>query len=298
MKPQTPLPWLASFEAASRHLNFTRAAEELGVTQGAISTHIQRLEADLGCALFERNVKGVMLTESGEAYRPHVRRALESLRTATEILFEKNKGPRISISCYSPSFADLWLAPLVPDLYRAFPSIEISISIDYRVTPYQEGRGDLTFVYEDPSVGGERFLPLMQERMIAVASPEIAAQSETTWPDVSFITVLGPRPPWSNWFHAAGLTPPASMREIQVNSMLSAVSLAKAGVGIALLARPLIDGHLNSGQLKPLAPRVELPALSHGIVVGDAAPKPPVVQRMVHWLRRRADAPALTLNRQ
>jgi len=117
------MSWLATFEAAARHLNFTKAGAELGLTQGAVSQQIAKLERELEAPLFQRRGRRVFLTEVGEAYLHQLSGSLADIRSVTEDMFTRPEAERIRIACYSPTFAHLWLAPRLAALYADLPGI-------------------------------------------------------------------------------------------------------------------------------------------------------------------------------
>ena len=135
------LPWLRSFEAAARRLNFTLAGEELGLTQAAMSQHVSALEAALGAKLFHRRQRGVELTADGAAYLPHVQTALAGLARSTADLFGERRGTEITI--VSPiSFAALWLAPRLADFQKSNPAITLTMITAHVPADYPANSGD------------------------------------------------------------------------------------------------------------------------------------------------------------
>src|SRR5580700_3554040 len=119
-----PLNALRAFEASARHLNFRLAAEELGVTQGAVAQHVRGLEADLAIKLFDRLPRTLALTGPGRSYAAQLRRAFDLMMQATAAL--RPEPLRLTISV-SPTFASKWLIPRLPDFTTAHPEIELQI---------------------------------------------------------------------------------------------------------------------------------------------------------------------------
>ena len=202
----------------------------------------------------------------------------------TESLFESNSGRRVTISSYSPSFIDLWLAPRLTAFYAAIPDIDIIISVDYQLTPFLPAHSDIMIAYEDPAVSSDTFVPLVDERLVAIAAPGLIGTTDDAWLNTPLIRTLGPRMNWTAWFDEVGQEKPSSIREIQVNSMQSALALASAGIGIALDARPLIDDALLRGDVEIVPPHVECPTLSHGLVLDTTVSRPAIVEEVIHWL--------------
>src|SRR5258705_7806181 len=119
-----PLDFLRGFEAAARHLSFTKAAAELFLTQSAVSRQIQALEEYLGVALFERRHKALALTDAGQAYHRTVARALEQLREATRRLKEARSGHVLTVTT-TVSFAALWLVPRLARFRKLHPTVDV-----------------------------------------------------------------------------------------------------------------------------------------------------------------------------
>ncbi|HEY4998040.1 MAG TPA: LysR family transcriptional regulator, partial [Usitatibacter sp.] len=127
-----PLELLRGFEAAARHLSFTRAAAELFLTQSAVSRQIQALEASVGVALFERRHKALALTEAGEAYYRAIAQTLDQVREATRKLREARKGHVLTVTT-TVSFAALWLVPRLSHFRKEHPQVDVRITATHEV---------------------------------------------------------------------------------------------------------------------------------------------------------------------
>src|SRR5258708_24834470 len=138
-----PLNGLRAFEAAARHMSFTDAAEELSVTQAAISHQVRGLEQRLGLKLFVRRNRSPLLSEAGQAYLPSVRAAFDQLNEATEKLLQKDRGGHLTVTT-TASFAVKWLVPRLGGFQRANPEIDVRIST---------GTGLIDFSREDVDIG-------------------------------------------------------------------------------------------------------------------------------------------------
>jgi LysR family glycine cleavage system transcriptional activator len=137
-----PLEWIRVFEAAGRLGSFTAAANELSLTQSAVSQRIRRLEDRLEVQLFERHRRGVELTLDGEGYLYHVQLALEALSKSTHDMFDHRRTSRISIAA-TVSVATLWLAPRIEVLMRERPNIQVYLASIVRITDYDAVGADL-----------------------------------------------------------------------------------------------------------------------------------------------------------
>ena len=138
-----PLNGLRAFEAAARHMSFTDAAEELSVTQAAISHQVRGLEQRLGLKLFVRRNRSLLLSEAGQAYLPSVRAAFDQLNEATEKLLQKDRGGHLTVTT-TASFATKWLVPRLGGFQRSNPEIDVRVST---------GTGLIDFSREDVDIG-------------------------------------------------------------------------------------------------------------------------------------------------
>jgi LysR family glycine cleavage system transcriptional activator len=132
-----PLNALRAFEAAARHLSFTRAADELFVTQAAVSHQVKTLEEHLGIKLFRRLNRALMLTDEGQKYFPDVRDALDQLAQATKSLHKSDTSGVMTLSVM-PSFASLWLVPRLQNFTTAYPDIDLRISADDKIVDFNQ----------------------------------------------------------------------------------------------------------------------------------------------------------------
>lgn len=249
-----PLEWIRAFEAAARLGSFTAAAEDVGVTQAAVSQRIGQLEKHLGTPLFHRRARAISLTVEGEAWLPHVRLALEGLRDSTEAVFGSGHR-RLTVSA-SQTIIDRWLLPRLGRL-QTLTKAEISIQsmvVGTHDAPQDDiiriryGTGDWPHPY--------RAL-LYAEEICPVAAPSLAARAGH-WTALPRIACAGQRPGWQAWAAAFGI-PTTPLPELRFDTHLSALGAAKAGLGVLLASLPLCAEALASGALVRLDPA----SLSH-----------------------------------
>lgn len=256
--PETlpPLIWLRAFEAAARRSSFTLAAEELGLTQAAVSQQIRALESRLGTILFHRRQRGVTLTPEGSTYLPHIQSAFGSLARSTQELFGR-RSAQTTISLLSPiSFAALWLSPRFAGLARATEGIGLDVTTMHRPDAYDttDAVFDIRFGLGDwPNRAAYR---LTTERLVPVAAPSALArasrQKTGIWQQLPLLAVRGAREMWSDWFALARL-PPQGAARYHFDSFVAALCAAEAGAGILLGSRPLVDGALRKKRLKAIS---------------------------------------------
>lgn len=248
-----PLNGLRAFEAAARHMSFTDAAEELNVTQAAISHQVRGLELRLGLKLFVRRNRSLLLSEAGQAYLPAVRSAFDQLNEATEKLLQKDKGGHLTVTT-TASFAMKWLVPRLGGFQRANTEIDVRIST---------GTGLVDFSREDVDIGiryGRGQWPnLMAERLVAEDVMPVCAPALLKGPnglkkptDLKRFTLLhiGNFPDdWQVWLTAAGVKGVDASRGVSFDFALAAYQAAMDGLGVALGRNPLVEPDLKAGRL-------------------------------------------------
>lgn len=256
-----PLQWLAAFEAVARHGSVTAAAQELSLTQGAVSRQIQKLEEAAGTPLFHREKKRLHLTAQGETYAQAVRGGLARISNATMALHTGAGGGVLNLAIL-PAFGAHWLAPRLPAFLQENPGITVNLST--RPEPFdfaaEDQHGAIHFG-QQPWPGSDG-VKLWEEEVLAVAAPALVPDGPLTPVDVSRLPrlQLQSRPQgWPAWFAACGVPDPggASMMADQFATLIQA---ACSGLGAALLPRYLIAEQLSSGAL--LAAQVPQPVIS------------------------------------
>ena len=246
-----PLEWLRAFETAGRLGNFTAAADELGLTQAAISQRVLNLERHLDAHLFLRLARGVELTADGEAYLPHIKSALDVIRRGTADLFS---NPRTKITIAAPaSVAALWIAPRVRHLSIAHPSLQVSVSAIHRPSDFDATQADLEVRFGTGPWEGREAAQLYQEQLVPTCSRGLLAQApEGDWRQLPIIAVAGPRDGWHEWSAATG-EPLLSQPILRFDSLIAAQNAALAGGGVFLASLPLAHNAIRAGDLVELS---------------------------------------------
>jgi LysR family glycine cleavage system transcriptional activator len=248
-----PLNGLRAFEAAARHLSFTDAAEELSVTQAAISHQVRGLEQRLGLKLFVRRNRSLLLSEAGQAYLPTVRSAFDQLHEATEKLLQKDKGGALTVTT-TASFATKWLVPRLGGFQRANPEIDVRISTGTNMVDFSREDVDVGIRYgrgQWPGVVAER---LVAEDIMPVCAPSLVKGPNALRKpaDLRRATLLhiGSFPDdWQVWLTAAGVKSIDATRGVSFDNALVAYQAAMDGLGVALGRAPLVAPDLKAGRL-------------------------------------------------
>lgn len=243
---------LRAFEATARHMSFTKAAEELNVTQTAVSHQIRRLEAELGVHLFLRLAEGLALSEEGQAYLPGIRAAFQELRYSTEQLLEGRHKSVLTISTLV-SVASKWLLPRLPSFQQAFADIDVRISASTELVDFRKGTIDAAIRYGRGDWKGLQADFLMSDEIFPVCSPALAKTLSTpadlarhTMLQVSGVTATD----WSTWLSAAGQ--PLQLAEgprLTFDLAMMAVQAAVDGQGVCIGRSTYVEDDLRAGRL-------------------------------------------------
>ena len=252
------LDFLRGFESAGRRLSFTLAAEELFLTQSALSRQVKALEDALGVALFERRHRALALTPTGAAFHREVTAALESLASAAERIRGTSRSPGLTLST-TVSFASLWVIPRLSNFRARHPDVEVYVSADDRLVDLGRGDVDVAVRYLPDSAAPENSVRLFGERMTPVASPAIAhgppplrSPADLTRHVLLHLDDPEGRTPWLDWRSwlasngQPGLKPAGALRFRLYDQVVQA---AVGGQGVALGRLPMIAEHLRDGRL-------------------------------------------------
>ena len=208
-----PLNALKAFEAAARSESLTRAAEELCVTQGAVSQQVKALEATLGVKLFVRERQRLVITEAGREYLAVVRDVLDRIAVGTERLVQRQTSGVLTVST-SPDFAAKWLVHRLGRFAEAHPDVDLRVSATMHHVDFAREEVDLAVRHGDGNWAGLAVVRLCSERLFPVCSPKLVSGRNriTTASDLLKFPLLriDDWKTWSRWFEAAGLTDPVA----------------------------------------------------------------------------------------
>ncbi len=243
---------LRAFEAACRYLSFNQAAEELGVTPGAVSRQIQTLEHYLGKTLFHRHHKRIELTAVGRQYLAEITLPLEKIAAATARLRSETRRNAVSICAY-PTFVLRWLIPRWANLYERHPDIDVQLVTSLNPTDFERDDFDLSIqiLPEGASLTGMRVDKLLDVLTYPVCSPEMAERFAAPG-DLRHAVLLheSPRPTdWARWCAAAGLHDIDTNKGLHFESANMALHAAENGLGVAIGIEALVKASISGGQL-------------------------------------------------
>lgn len=251
------LAGLQAFEAAARHLSFTRAAEELGLTPTAISHRIRNLEGELGVTLFRRGHRSVTLTEDGEQVAKDLSESFDCLKMSVAKLRRRTDSQlRLSVA---PSFTARWLLPRLPEFRGRHPSIDLFIDPSAELPCFELNGSDAVIAFGCGLPTGMQSDCLFMNRLVPVCSPDFLAEhgSADFQAELSTLPLLHaedsrvapPLPGWRDWFKAAGISQLGALDGPTFGACHLVIEAARLGQGLALGLSTLIADDLSAGAL-------------------------------------------------
>lgn len=287
-----PFPALRAFHAAARHARFRDAAEELGVTESAVSHQIRKLEDFLRVPLFERSRSGVRLTETGSRYFEEIEPAFERIEAASRRLVGPIGRPRVVLTL-PPSMAILWLVPALAAFERACPDIDLQLMTTVRVCNLRREQIDLAIRHGRGDWDDVEASFMFAETAVPVCAPGYLGDVDPADPSAALagarliVNKLHP-PEWEEWAAAHGLPAPDAGNALLLEGLEQGLQAAEAGLGIAMGRRPLVDERLEQGRIvAPFGLRGPSDAAYYLCHPAGATPSRPA-RDVTRWLRALA----------
>lgn len=297
MKRLPPLNSLRVFEAAARHLSFTKAADELHVTPGAVSQQIKALEDFLQMPVFRREKRALLLTDEAQASLPVLREGFDKLAEAGKILSASSDTGRLTVSV-APSFASKWLVPRLDAFQTAHPDIDVWVSADMDVVDFAVEDVDLAIRYGGGRYPGLIIDHLMDEKIVPVCSPQLLTGDNPlrSPEDLIHHTLLHDWSPdkdescptWPMWLKAAGVCHKAGDRGVKFNQSSIVIEAAVAGKGVALAKAALALADLEAGRLVIPFDLTTPTDFSYYIVHPPSKSSSTAVKEFTNWLKQEA----------
>ena len=292
------LDLLVGFEASARHLSFTKAGEELFLTQSAVSRQIKELEEQLGVELFQRRHRALALTDAGKSFYASAAQVLTTMRAATDRLRAQAGKKGLSVTT-THSFAALWLIPRLAGFTRSNPGIDVRIMADTRVQDLDRDGLDLAIRHGPASLAGSNAVRLMGERVFPVCSPRLLKDKSRPLrepQDLRYHCLLQyddpeGRHPWLHWKTWLEVERIADLRPagtLSFSGYEQIIPAALAGHGVGLGRSPLVKDLLASGELVAPFKSSADPARAYYAVVSKSADGRPEVAAFVAWLKQEA----------
>lgn len=283
---------LCAFESAARHQSFTKAADELAVTQSAICRQIGTLEDFLGVKLFRRSRRGVALTEAGVAYARKVVARLDDFeRDTLEIMAKGGQGATLELAVV-PTFATKWLLPRLPGFYDVHPDVTVNLTSQTRPFLFEGTEFDAA-IHAGPGIWpGTEGVRLMGESLVAVCSPALVAprksMSRGDWKRFRLLQQSTRPYAWREWFASRGMEIEGDMTGPRFELFSMLVEAAKHGMGIALMPRLLVEDELKRGELVQVSSH-ELPSSrSYYLMYPEEKAENPALVLFRDWIEAQA----------
>jgi DNA-binding transcriptional LysR family regulator len=291
------LDLLVGFEAAARHLSFTKAGEELYLTQSAVSRQIKELENQLGLPLFQRRHRALSLTDAGQQFYAVAAQVITTMRSATERLRAQAGKRRPLTVTTTNSFASLWLIPRLAGFTREHPEVDVRITAETRVQDLERDGLDVALRHGPASLAGPNAVRLFGERVFPVCSPKLLKKLPLKKPDDLKNHVLlqyhdpdvrHPWLHWKTWLEVAGVAGLRPAGTLSFSGYEQIIPAAVAGHGVALGRSPLVKDLIDSRQLVAPFKSMADPARAYFVIVSRDAAQRPEVSAFVEWLKSEA----------
>ena len=283
-----PLTWLRAFEAAARHLSFTRAAGELNLTQSAVSQHVRSLEAFLGAELFLRKTRAMELTEAGSNYLPVVREAFDLIATGTQAFTGVDRGRTMVLNC-NMAFSAFWLAPRLHRLYARHPWLVLNIVTPIWDPEKHAGRASMDIRFGRPEDMSPDAQQMSTERFSPVCSPAFA-EAGIDLGTAQLFDCAGVTGSWDAWFKSGGGAGHAGRAVNLGSTYVIAFMAARGSAGLAMGHDTLVSDLIAKGEL--IRPSDHAPMLSESYFLTPPAPhaQTPASRALQEWLSEEITA--------
>ncbi|MDR0278157.1 MAG: LysR family transcriptional regulator [Paucimonas sp.] len=282
---------LQCFEAAARHLSFTRAAEELHLTQSAVSKQVAQLEEMLRHHLFLRIRRRLQLTPAGSLYLAEVNKILTQVDMSSRYVLTYGEQTEVLKVATQPSFGVRWLIPHLKGFGKRYPNIHLDIRNEMEPFALLQGSADAVFFYGQGTWPGATCVELFGEEVVPVCAPELLQGRELK--DASAVAQLvllqsTSRPEaWHEWFLEQGLHTDNSYHGPRFDTFYMALSAAQAGCGVALVPRYLVAKELADGSLVMAWNHAMKSNGAHYLAFAEHAAEVPKVRALVEWIREQ-----------
>ena len=289
---------LRAFEAAARHQSITLAAQELHVTQSAISHQVKALEEYLGQALFKRQGRDIVLTDAGKRYFPEIDAALDRMALATEEL-ERGAKPRSLTINVTASMATRWLIPCLPSFCEQHPDLEVRLVTTEKTLDFNPQLFDVSIrCYDSPTLQamhqrreweGVSSQPFLDDAMFLVCSPRLLQSKPLNKPSDlrqhTLLHTLSAPEMWEQWLAGVGLPKLKPRAELTFDKFHLSLQAAARGLGVAIGSQPLTREELANGSLVSPFPELLIHDKHYHCLTPEKAAKRPEVAAFCQWLR-------------
>ena len=284
--------WLTAFEVAARHQSYTKAADELALTQGAVCRQIGALEDFLGVRLFRRNSRGVALTEAGQRYSQLVVRRLDEVEQDTVDLMSSGAEGGVLELAVAPTFGTRWLVSRLPDFIAHHPEVRINLSAQSRPFLFEGTQFDAAIYAGEMQWPGTGGVFLMRESLAAVSKPGLVSRKAlrpSDW-DKQKLLQQSTRPyVWRQWFAAQGMRVEGDMSGARFELFSMSIEAAIHGLGIALVPRLFVEDELRRGLLVEVGGRFYWGELGYYLVYPESKAENAALAAFRGWVQQQAE---------
>lgn len=285
---------LQCFEAAARHLSFTRAAEELHLTQSAVSKQVAQLEDLLRHHLFLRIRRRLQLTPAGSLYLAEVNKILTQVDMSSRYVLTYGEQTEILKVATQPSFGVRWLIPHLKGFGRRHSNIHLDIRNEMEPFSLLQGSADVVFFYGQGTWPGASCIELFGEEVVPVCSPELLAgrdlASAEALTDLVLLQSTSRPEAWHEWFLEQDLQSVSAYHGPRFDTFYMALSAAQAGCGVALVPRYLVAKELTEGSLVMPWNHAMRSTGAHYLAYAEHAAEVPKVRALVDWIGEQLQA--------
>ena len=289
MQGSLPLNGLKAFEAAARHLSFTRAADELHVTQAAVSHQVKTLEQRLGVKLFRRLPKSLRLTDEGQALLPELRDAFERIARALNRVTSAQGAAALSVSTLT-TFALTWLVSRLPRFQARHPDIEVRLNTTGRLVDFAREDVDVAVRYGDGNWSGLNVEKMFEDELTPLCGR--AHKDRLRRPeDLRDVPLLDASPPepasvgdWPTWLKAAGIAQLPVTRGATFDSTKIAAQAAIDGMGVAIGSPYLFAEDIAAGRLFQPFPLTVRNGKTYWLVCAEGTATRPKIKAFREWV--------------
>ncbi|KFX69371.1 LysR family transcriptional regulator [Pseudomonas taeanensis MS-3] len=279
---------LQCFEAVARHLSFTRAAEELFLTQSAVSKQVAQLEEMLQHLLFRRIRRRLQLTPAGSLYLTEVNKILKQVEMSTHYILSYGGETEVLKVATQPTFGARWLIPHLKGFGAANPNIHLDIRNELEPFDLLQARADVVFFFGQGTWPGAECIELFGEQMVPVCAPDILPatplDSALQLSDRVLLQCASRPAAWHEWFEGLGLQTERSYHGPRFETFYMCIRAAQSGCGVALVPRFLVEDELTEGKLVIPWDHPMLSAGAHFLAYAEHAAEVPKIRSFVKWI--------------
>lgn len=294
-----PVADLLAFEAAARHHSISRAADELHLTQSAVSRQIRQLEQQLGIALFHRVRQRIVLTDIGRVYAADVRAVLQQLSGASQKVMASAGGGLLNLAVL-PTLGTRWLIPRLGGFVARHPEVTVNFAARSEPFDFAQEPFDAAIHFGAPHWAGAACAYLMHEAVVPVCSPAFAERHAVRQPqDLAAVVLLqqSTRPTqWAEWFEQVGVAGAPALRGPRFEQFAMIAQAAVSGLGAALLPSFLVEAEIAAGALTVLFPQALTSDDAYYLVYPESRAQVPLLLAFRDWIVGEAQADAAAVN--